>query len=205
MSNSLYENVAVEATVRPETLDDKDVLLLEQRMDRGQRVRHWVSPEANFAVVMAEVMSGEDQERSGTRVKFTNKRVLTPASEISFPAVTQEFKIGNDDSVTLRSVDVVEDVDFTTPVEDRVFTILGLEPEEGTFVYTQPPQTNLLREIRDGQVVPATSINPESVVSANMEEKAKESTWLFWILAVNIVAISVCFGIAYRLKRGLPK
>ena len=95
------------------------------------------------------------------------------------------------------------DIDFETPFEDRVFTVQGMEPTEGTFVYTQPPQANPLREIRDGQVVPATRINSESV-PANAE-KAEESGWLFWILFINIVAIAVCFGIASRLKRGLPK
>ena len=95
------------------------------------------------------------------------------------------------------------DIDFETPVEDRVFTVLGMEPSEGTYVYTQPPQANPLREIRDGQVVPVTRVNLE-VVPPNAA-KAKESTWLSWILAVNIVAIAACFGIAYRLRRGLPK
>ena len=201
-SNSLYETVAVEASVSQVELEGEDALLLEQRLDRGQVIRHWVSP-TNYAVIMAEVISGEGSDRCGTRMKFTNKRVETPLGDVSFPVLIEGFTIGTDNSVTLASVDEVEDIDFKTPIEDRVFTVLGMEPSEGTYVYTQPPQANPLREIRDGQVVPVTRVSLE-VVPPN-PAKAKESPWLSWILAVNIVAIAVCFGIAYRLKRGLPK
>ena len=92
-SNSLYESVAVEASVRQVKLEGTDVLLLEQRLDRGQVIRHWVSP-TNHAVIMAEVISGEGKVRSGTRMKFTNKRVGTPAIDISFPVLIQGYAIG---------------------------------------------------------------------------------------------------------------
>lgn len=201
-SNSLYESVAVEASVSQVKLEGEDVLLLEQRRDRGQVIRHWVSP-LGYAVVMAEVMSGEGKDRSGNRMKITNQRVVTPTTEISFPRRIEGFEIDNNNALTLQSEYEIVDIDFKTAVEDRVFTVLGMEPTEGTHVYTQPPHTNPLREIRDGQVVPATRINSEPALAHT--EPVKESRGLLPILFINIVAIAVCFGVAYRLKRGRSK
>lgn len=201
-SNSLYESVAVEAGVSQVKLEGEDVLLLEQRRDRGQLIRHWVSP-SDYAVVRAEVMSGEGKDRSGHRMKFTNKRFETPLLAISFPVRIEGFEIDNNNALTLQSEYEIVDIDFKTPVEDRIFTVLGMEPTEGTHVYTQPPHTNPLREIRAGQVVPATRI--DSKPAATKMEHPVKSRWLLPMLVINIVAIAVCFGIAYRLKRARTK
>lgn len=194
LSNSLYETVAVEATVSKVMIEEQEVVLLSQTRDRGQIIRHWITDNPNHSVIMAEVRSGAGPNRSGTRLKFTNKQFSSPGKDVSFPIQIEEFLTEVDGLEKLRSVHEVEEIDFLTPVDDRVFTVLGMEPTEGTHVYTQPPQLHPLQEIRDGQIVPATRIDSEPKLPSSISIRA-------WLLAINIVAVIICFGVARSMNR----
>ena len=194
LSNSLYETVAVEATVSKVMIEEQEVVLLSQTRDRGQIIRHWITDNPNHSVIMAEVRSGAGPNRSGTRLKFTNKQFSTPVKDVSFPIQIEEFLTEIDGVEKLWSVHEVEEIDFLTPVDDRVFTVLGMEPTEGTHVYTQPPQLHPLQEIRDGQIVPATRIDSEPKLPSSISIRA-------WLLAINIVAVIICFGVARSMNR----
>ncbi len=200
-SNSLCENVAIEANVGTVMFEEHEVLLLSQKLDRGQIVRHWITPAPDYSVIMADVRSGSEPNSSGNRVRFTNKKLPAIGRDVSFPTRIEQFVTEIDGVESLRSVHEVDEIDFVTPVDDRVFTVLGMEPTDGTYVYTQPPQLHMLKQIRDGEIVPAT-IDPDPNLRQPIRAKATRFPWL---LAANIIGAIVFLGLARVIKKRSAK
>lgn len=186
LASSTYETVlcdayAVARSVKEVERNHQKCLQLSQALKLGQEARHWIRPDQSYSVCAADITSSVDGHQRGSRVEIETQEVPTPTGMLWFPRQIEVFE-SIDNQERLIFLEDIDEVDFVTPIDPRIFTVEGMGATEGTHVATSNKPGQIIHQ---GKPVPWRP-EIESPPAPPPPPVARRSLWV----ALNVAAIA---------------